>query len=161
MDDQTWRDGYALLDATELHFELQTPYWHLDAASDLAADFPQTTIALNHCGLPADRSEEGLLAWRRALEMLARNENVRIKLSGLGVSPGVWPQAQNIEIIQTAIGIFGPRRAMFASNFPVDGLCVDMNTMFTTYKIGVADMTEADIRALFCDNSAALYRLRA
>ena len=37
-----------------MSFDLQTPYWHLDAAADLAADFPETQIIINHAGLPAD-----------------------------------------------------------------------------------------------------------
>ena len=54
-----------------LHFDLQTPWWHFDAAAELARDFPATTIIVNHTGLPADRSAEGLAGWRRAMELLA------------------------------------------------------------------------------------------
>ena len=71
MDCARWRAGYALLAGHKLHFDLQTPWWHLDAAAELARDFPDTTIILNHTGLPADRSAEGLAGWRRACELLA------------------------------------------------------------------------------------------
>ena len=36
------------------------------------ATFRATTIIVNHTGLPADRSPEGLAGWRRAMELLAR-----------------------------------------------------------------------------------------
>ena len=65
MDCPRWREGFALLARHRLHFDLQTPWWHLDAAAELARDFPATTIILNHTGLPADRSPEGLAGWRR------------------------------------------------------------------------------------------------
>ena len=55
MDDPAFRAGYARLAAHGLSFDLQTPWWHLDAAAELARDFPDTTIILNHTGLPADR----------------------------------------------------------------------------------------------------------
>ena len=41
MDDSVWRKGYALLERFGLSYDLQTPWWHLDAAADLAADFPR------------------------------------------------------------------------------------------------------------------------
>jgi predicted TIM-barrel fold metal-dependent hydrolase len=58
MDDHAWRRGYALLARHGLSFDLQTPWWHLDAAAELACDFPTVPVILNHTGLPADRSPE-------------------------------------------------------------------------------------------------------
>jgi predicted TIM-barrel fold metal-dependent hydrolase len=42
MDDPRWRRGYALLERHGLSYDLQTPWWHLDAAADLAHAFPRT-----------------------------------------------------------------------------------------------------------------------
>ena len=39
-----WRAGYALLEASGLMFELQTPWWHFIEAVELARDFPGVTI---------------------------------------------------------------------------------------------------------------------
>ena len=76
MDDSVWRKGYALLERFGFSYDLQTPWWHLDAAADLAADFPRIRIVINHTGLPADRSREGLAAWRRALAAVAAQPNI-------------------------------------------------------------------------------------
>lgn len=159
MDDRCWRDGYALLAGHDLTFELQTPHWHFDAASALAEDFPAIPIAVNHTGLPADRSREGLLAWRRDLERVAQHRNVHVKISGLGVSAGHWPVGQNQGIVRDAISIFGFERCMFASNFPVDGLCADFDTILSAFKAAVADRPERQINALFCGNASSFYRL--
>ena len=56
--------GYARLARHGLSFDLQTPWWHLREAAALARAFPDTRIVLNHTGLPADRSAEGLRGWR-------------------------------------------------------------------------------------------------
>ena len=40
MDDPRWRRGYALLERHRLSFDLQTPWWHLDAAAELGARLP-------------------------------------------------------------------------------------------------------------------------
>jgi len=113
MDDPKWRSGYALLEKHGFSFDLQTPMWHLDAAADLARDFPKTQIVIVHTGLPSDRSAEGLAGWRAALETVAAQPNVAIKISGLG-RPGLpWTLTANGAIVRDAINIFGPERAMF------------------------------------------------
>ncbi len=40
MGDPAWRRGYALLEKFGLSFDLQTPWWHLAEAAQLARDFP-------------------------------------------------------------------------------------------------------------------------
>ena len=64
MADRRWREGFAQLRSRGLRFDLQTPWWHLHEAAALACDFPDTQIIVNHTGLPADRSADGLAAWR-------------------------------------------------------------------------------------------------
>lgn len=159
MDDPAWREGYAQLAANGLSYDLQTPWWHLDAAAELARDFPGTQIIVNHTALPSDRRSEALAAWRGALETVAAQPNVALKISGIGL-PGIpWAQAGNEPIIRDAIAIFGVERAMFASNFPVDGLVGDFDTIFSGFLAATSDRSEDDRRALFHDNAVRIYRL--
>ena len=159
MDDPRWREGYQLLERFGFSYDLQTPWWHLDAAAALAADFPRTTIIINHTGLPADRSEEGLAACRRALETVAAQPNVAIKISGLGRRGLPWTIEANGPIIRDAIAIFGADRAMFASNYPVDRLAAPFSTIYHGFFAAVADRSPDDKRKLFHDNAARIYRL--
>lgn len=159
MDDPLWRRGYALLEQYGLRFDLQTPYWHLPEAADLARDFPNTKIIINHTALPADRSEAGLALWRRNLEGVAAYPNVYLKISGIGLKGGRWPVAANRQIALDAIDIMGYERCMFASNFPVDGLCADFDTIFSAYKSYVAELPREQISALFHDNAIRVYGL--
>lgn len=161
MSDHRWRAGYALLHPLGLQFDLQTPWWHLDEAADLARAFPDTRIVLLHTGLPADRSREGLAGWASGLRRLAACQNAAVKISGIGL-PGVpWTAENNREVVLTTIDIFGVDRCMFASNFPVDGLCGDLGTIFSGYKAITADFSEADRRKLFHDNAMRIYRIDA
>ena len=159
MGDPAWRRGYALLEQYALSFDLQTPWWHLAEAAALARDFPNTQIILNHTGLPADRSPEGLAGWRRAMQTLAAEPNVALKISGLGQPGQPWTIAANGPIVRDAIAIFGVDRCMFASNFPVDGLCADFDTIFRGFKTIVADLSQAEQSNLFCANALRFYRL--
>jgi predicted TIM-barrel fold metal-dependent hydrolase len=159
MDDPKWRRGYALLEKHGFSADIQTPWWHMDALAEIAADFPNTQIIIVHTGLPNDRSAEGLAGWRRALERAAAHPNVAIKLSGLG-EPGLpWTLATNGPIIRDAVKIFGAERGMFASNFPVDGIVGSFATIYDGFRAAVADLPLADQQQLFHDNAARIYRL--
>jgi predicted TIM-barrel fold metal-dependent hydrolase len=161
MSDPRWRAGFARLQPLGLQFDLQTPWWHLDEAATLAADFPQTQIVLLHSGLPADRSPEGLAGWKAAMAGLARQPNVAVKISGIGV-PGVpWTAANNREVVLAIIEAFGVDRCMFASNFPVDGVCGDLDTIFSGYKTITSGFGEDERRKMFHDNAIRIYRIDA
>ncbi len=159
MDDPRWRRGFALLERHRLSFDLQTPWWHLGAAAELARDFPNTSIIINHTGLPADRSEQGLAGWRKAMHVVAQAANVFLKISGLGQPGKPWTLAENGPIIRDAIAIFGVERCMFASNYPVDKLCAPFETIFAGFRAAVSDRPASDQRKLFAENAIRLYRL--
>ena len=159
MDDPRWRAGYRLLERFGLSYDLQTPWWHLDAGAELAADFPATQVIINHAGLPSDRSTEALGAWRRALETIAAKPNVAIKISGLGRAALPWTLAANGPIIRDTISIFGAERCMFASNYPVDRLAGAFDAIYDGFFAAVADRSPEEQRKLFHDNAVRIYRL--
>jgi len=158
MDDPNWRDGYAKLERLGYSFDLQIPYWHLDQAAELAADFPETTLVINHTGLPSDRSDLGFSAWSNAIEQVAQKPNVMIKISGLGQTNQPWTVESNRNIVLRALDIFGPDRCMFASNFPVDRLCGDLDAILLGFREIVNTLTETTVDALFHGNAARIYR---
>jgi predicted TIM-barrel fold metal-dependent hydrolase len=159
MDDARWRAGFAVLERFGFSYDLQTPWWHLDAAAALAADFPATQIVINHTGLPADRGPEALGAWRRALETIAARPNVAIKISGLGRAGLPWTIEANGPIIRDTIAIFGAERCMFASNYPVDRLAGSFETIYDGFLAAVAEYSPDEQRKLFHDNAMRIYRL--
>jgi predicted TIM-barrel fold metal-dependent hydrolase len=159
MTDARWRAGFARLAKHGFRLDLQTPWWHLHEAVQLARDFPGITIILNHTGLPADRSVEGIAAWRKAMATLAQCPNVMVKISGIGVPGQPWTVAANRDIVLTTIDLFGVERCMFASNFPVDGLCATFGEIFSGFRAIVAGFTACDQRRLFHDNAIRIYAI--
>lgn len=159
MRDARWRAGYAQLARLGLRFELQTAWTELDDAAALCSAYPDTRLILNHTGLPADRSPEGIAGWKRGLRLLADCPNAAIKISGLG-EPGVrWSAVRNRAIVLDAIEIFGTQRAMFASNFPVDGLCGSLVEIFSGFRAITRDFSNPEQRALFHDNAERIYAM--
>jgi predicted TIM-barrel fold metal-dependent hydrolase len=161
MSSGRWRRGYAVLERHGLHFDLQTPWWTFGEALALARDFPNTIIVLNHTGLPSDRSEAALQGWHRAMAMLAEAPNVRVKISGLGQPGAPWTVAANRWIVRETIAMFGPERAAFASNFPVDGLCATFAVIFEGFREIVVDLPDAAQARLFAGTASEVYRIGA
>ena len=159
MRDARWRAGYARLALHGLRFDLQAPWTELGDAAALCRAFPDTALVLNHTGLPADRGAQSLAGWKRALRKLAACPNAAIKISGLGVPGSHWSAALNREIVLSAIDIFGVSRAMFASNFPVDGLCATFDEIYSGFREIAASLSPAEQRALFHDNALRIYAM--
>ena len=112
-----------------------------------------------HAGLPADRSPEGLSAWRKNMALAARAPNIAVKISGLGLAGRPWRAEDNVPVVRQAIEMFGVDRCMFASNFPVDKLCGEFGVIFGAYLAAAADLSAADRMRLFRDNAVKIYRL--
>ena len=150
MDDRKWRAGYARLAPLGLHFELQAPWRQLDEAARLVRDFAQTLVVLNHAGLPQDDAIPG---WRAAMAALAACPNAAVKISGLG------KVTAKREVVLAVIELFGTQRAMFASNFPVDGLCASFSEIYSGFDEITRGFSHAERRALFHDNAVRIYRM--
>lgn len=161
MQDPKWLEGFARLEKYQLSWDLRVPYWHLAEAAEVAAMFPQTPIVLNHTGFPWDRSAEGLAAWRKAMEAIAKCPNVWLKVSEFGLKDKPWNYEDNKAIVLEALSIFGIHRCMFASNFPVASLRIDYNTLVTSVAQMISDFTPKEQADFFVNNAIKFYRLPA
>lgn len=156
---ERFRAGYAHLAGLGLHFELQTPFWHLPDAADLAAAFPDTVIVINHTGVPGNRTPDRLAAWGAAMRAAAAQPNIHLKISGLGVPGEEWTVEANREVVLTALDIFGDERCMVGSNFPVDGLFRSLEGIFDDFLLITAALPGKSRHRLFHENARRLYRL--
>jgi predicted TIM-barrel fold metal-dependent hydrolase len=159
MSDPVWRRGYAVLGRFGLHFDLQTPWWNLPEAARLAQDFPATLIILNHAGLPGARDPDTVGLWRQAMADFSRCPNTVVKVSGMGEPGQAWTAERNAAVVRSIIDLFGPDRAMFGSNFPVDSLCAGFAEIETGMQRIMAGY-ERDVQAAFFGGTARrVYRL--
>lgn len=159
MQDPAWRAGFARLKSHGLSWDLRVPAWHLAEAAEVCREQPDIPVVLNHTGFPWDRSEHGLATWRSGMKAVAECEQVMCKLSCLCLPDGPWQYESNRDRVLEAIEIFGTHRCMFASNFPVDGLRVSYQQMFTDFSRMTEDFSDSERRALFHDNAARFYRI--
>ncbi len=159
MSDSRWRRGYALLERYNLSFDLQLYYTQMEEAVALARDFPNTSIVLNHTGMPVDRAPDEIEGWKKSMKLLASAPNVSCKISGLGMGDWKWTVDSIRPFVLHAIDAFGVERCMFASNFPVDKLFSSYDDLFNAFKTIAKDFSPQERRALFHDNAERIYRL--
>lgn len=159
MQDPAWLAGFRLLRKFGFSWDLRVPTWELEEAAQVVRAHPEIPVVLNHTGFPWDRSAAGLELWRRGMRSLADCEQVFCKLSCLCLPAGPWDYEDNRRVVLEAIEIFGVERCMFASNFPVDGLRVSYERMFSDFKRMTAPLSPGERSALFHDNAARFYRL--
>lgn len=173
-----FREGFAQLARFDLGFEAWLYQPQLADVTDLARAFPEQRIVLNHAGgiigigPYADRHDAQFPAWRSAIREIAACPNVFVKLGGLGMklcgfgfhhreSP---PDSQTLAqiwrpYIETCIDAFGPKRAMFESNFPVDKHSCSYAVLWNAFKRLAAGASAEEKAALFHDTAAGFYRL--
>ncbi|MFN2427530.1 MAG: amidohydrolase [Candidatus Binatia bacterium] len=173
-----FREGFAVLHGLGLSFDAWMLEPQLPDLVDLAREFPQTTIVLDHVGTPVGigayrgRLEERFAAWRSSIEALAACDNVFVKLGGLAMPFAGFPwsytnRPQSSAELATAwqpyidvcIQAFGPSRAMFESNYPVDGYTCSYRTLWNALKRTAAGYSSDEKRELFCGTAARVYRL--
>ena len=159
LSDPAWRRGFSLLAARGLSFDLQILPSQMGEAYDALAACPETTVVLDHLGLPLDRTAEAMAVWRTGLRRLASLPTVAVKLSGFGMMDRA-PSAGTIRpVLLEAIDIFGTDRCMFAGNFPVDSLGGSLADFFDVYRSVVADFGHDEQTALFARNAERFYRI--
>ena len=93
------------------------------------------------------------------MERFADQPNTAVKISGIGLPGTAWTAENNKSVVLETIRIFGWERCMFASNFPVDGLCGSFESIYAGYRQAVADVSRDDQLKLFHDNAVRVYRL--
>ncbi len=159
MSEPKWREGFALLRDYDLGFDLQAPPGLMAEAADLAAALPDIQLILTHAGLPLDRSDGGMEAWRQGMRLLAGRENVAVKISGFPMTDWHWTIDSLRPLVLETIDLFGPARCMVGSNFPVDKLFSDFDKLFNAYRDITADFSTGEKQNLFHVTAARLYRL--
>lgn len=132
---------------------------HLQAITTLAERYPTLRIVIDHGAKPCIAEAEWD-SWYHKLECLAGAPNVYCKLSGLVTEAGEGASLAQTRAYGDALWqLFGPRRLMWGSDWPVLNLASNYGDWqaFAREMIESADLAAID--AIFCDNARAFYRL--
>jgi len=174
--DAAVRKGFARLRPLGLSFDAWLYHPQLPELVELARDFPEVPIILDHIGGPLGlapyegRRDEVFQTWSNDITALSTCPNVVLKLGGVGslrsgydwhtrtAGPAELAEAMR-PYFEHCIGKFGADRCMFESNFPVDRVSYSYAAIWNAFKIMARGYSDTERAALFHDTAARVYRL--
>lgn len=161
LNNPTWRENFALLNEHNLSFDAQLyPEQMIDAA-EFFAKHSNIEVIIDHAGSPYDPSENGFENWKSGMNALAQLGNVSAKISGLGMFNLHKQGSRNsVPYIETILDLFGQKRTLFGSNFPVDKLMTTYDDCLDEIiKCFPSDKTGNEwIKSIFHDNAKRIYK---
>lgn len=154
-----WLEGLKVLAARGLSFDLQMIPPQMTELLMVLEQVPELSVALCHAGSPWDQSEGGLAAWQEGLRQFAALPNTVCKLSGLGMFNREWTVETLKPVVEPVLEIFGPERVMCGSNFPVDKLYRDYDSLWQAYEKLMENLNPVERHAVFNGCARRFYRL--
>jgi len=155
-------DGVGLLRQFNFIYEILIYPRQLRAAIELASHLPHQPFVLDHLAKPFIKAQS-LEPWATHMRILAQNENVQCKLSGMVVEADwhAWKPADFRPYLDVVFDAFGPERLMFGSDWPV---CL-LAGSYAQVKELVADYVDRNCPQykgeIFGGNAARFYQLKA
>ena len=152
--------SFDLLSQAKLSFDAQLSLLDIPGVKALnkaVAQFPELTFIINHGGFPLSSPEQGSL-WQDSVKLLARHENVAIKLSGWEMHERQWRGKDIAGYVEQTLNWFGTERVMLGSNFP---LCLWRCSYQQYWQDIIALVPERSLRAVAGNNAGHWYRVAA
>jgi len=156
-----WRTGLKLLRRHNLVFDFLVFQQQMAEAAEIIADNPDILFVIEHSGVPDLQAGEPFDRWRGNITPLAALPNTVMKISGFGMRANstTWSMELIKPFITTMIDLFGVKRCMFGSNFPLDKVCISYRQMWQDFDDATKGFSEDERAALFHDNAVRVYRL--
>lgn len=180
-----WRRGYARLGQRGLTFDAWVYHHQIDDLIEIARAEPDTAVVVDHMGSPVGiagphggvgttNAERAAIdgAWREAVQRMAEVEHMRFKvsgalmpISGYGVEARETPMSQREFVdrvgprVSWFIDTVGIERCMFGSNFPMDKVSIDYETLVSGLDELLDAFSPGQRRAFFAGNASAFYGL--
>lgn len=152
--------GVALLKQYGLVYDILIFERHLPAAISFVDRHPAQVFVLDHLAKPRIRDRE-LEPWRTNIRELARRENVYCKVSGM-VTEANWKNWRPADLqpyFDVVLQVFGPKRLMAGSDWPVCLLATTYQTWFSTVEEFTRSLSLAERQMILGGVAAEVYSL--
>jgi L-fuconolactonase len=160
MDDPDFSAGVRALAPHALTFDACVREHQLTELTRLVDRCPEVTFVLDHLGKP-DIRHHRREPWSRDIADLARRPNVFAKLSGLTTEadPDHWRSPDIRPYLDHALDVFGPRRCMFGSDWPVATLATTYRRWVDLIHQAIAALSTQDREDVLAGTATRVYRL--
>ena len=121
---------------------------------------PDQVFVLDHCGVP-DVAAGDWEIWEAGVAAFASHPNVVVKLSGITAycTPGTATLDRVRPYVDRLLELFGPDRMLWGSDWPVVDLGAGLPGWIEMTHALLADLTEAERRAIAQGTARRVYRL--
>jgi predicted TIM-barrel fold metal-dependent hydrolase len=155
----TFRDNLRRMGRVGLPFDICLLARQLPLAAELADAAPDTTLILDHCGVP-DIAGGGFDTWASQITALARRPNLNAKISGItAYTGGTWTLDTLRPYTDHILNCFGWTRVVWGSDSPVCTLASSLPEWVAATRALVADASADERAALFHQNARRLWQI--
>ena len=151
--------GFALFEQFNLVSSMPAQWQDMEKVRDLAHKFPNITIVVDHTGMPDERTDEYFEQWKRGVAVAASCDNVRWKISGLGMGDHDWTVDSIRPWVLASIETVGVERCFFGTNWPVDWLWSTYDELIDAYTEIISDFSRDEQIRLFSGTAEEIYRI--
>jgi L-fuconolactonase len=154
------RRGLQAVEAAGLTYDLLVRSRELPAALAVARERPGLRLVIDHLAKPPIRSG-ATEPWASLMRPFGELANVWGKLSGLvtEADPVAWRVADLAPFVDLALGIFGPARLMFGSDWPVCMVAASYADVVSAARELTVELSSPQREAIFGGASERAYDL--
>jgi predicted TIM-barrel fold metal-dependent hydrolase len=160
LSDPAWQEGYRALAEFGLSFDLLVWPAQLPRAATIAAGTPAVPVVVEHLGLPDPAGDAGLRTWRVGVATLAQLPHACVKLSAFSLLGSPRDERAVRDVVSELLELFGPKRCMVGSNFPVERLAGDFSSLYELVLTCLQDLSAEQRADVLGGTARHFYRIR-
>jgi L-fuconolactonase len=152
--------GVAELKRFDLAYDILVFERHLPQTIEFVDRHPNQTFIVDHLAKP--RVRDTLLSpWRENMRELARRPHVYCKLSGLATEANHtrWSEQQLASYMDLVLEVFGPKRLLFGSDWPVCLLAIGYRQWAEIVAKFIQQLAEGEQEKIWSGTAREAYKL--
>lgn len=142
-----------------LVLDLDCQWPNMSLAAAMARRHPSLRIVIEHIGVPISTATNYFANWRMGMQALADEPNIYCKLSGVGMLDPKFTESSVRPWIEYCISVFGPKRCMIGSNWPLDRLFSSYDAVFNIYREVISQYSTNEQLAISSITAKNFYRI--
>ncbi len=141
-------------------YDLLIYHHQLKEAIELLNEVPDLPIVLNHIAKP-DIQGKNIEEWERQIKIIAKQQNLFCKISGLATEANCnhWNENELIPYLDIIVENFGTNRIMFGSDWPVCLVATSYERWLNFLKTYFSNFTETERTNFFYNNCQTFYQI--
>ncbi|SEK63993.1 amidohydrolase family protein [Parapedobacter koreensis] len=153
-------NGIAALGKYGYTYDVLVKSHQLEATLEFVQCFPGQPFVIDHLAKP-DIKAGTRQPWAAQMEAIAQYEQVYCKLSGMVTEADWknWTPADLSYYIQHVVEVFGPRRILFGSDWPVCLVAADYQQVIAVVESAIGQLPYEEQERIWHKNATDFYRL--